>query len=136
LDVLEEREAHLGSIVQNLSLEGRMIQTGGPIFEALINLYGSQGRFEEALATFETIIGRIDVACLRAMLLACSMVSPARWTDAITILHSCDVVETASGPGKVDQVALGNAIMACAKANEFGEGLNLLQLYGVPERKR
>jgi hypothetical protein len=52
--------------------------------------------------------------------------------EAITILHISDVTESASGPGRVDQVALGNAIIACSKADEFEEGLNLLQLYGVP----
>lgn len=119
-----------------LSDKGHFIETGGPIFEALINLYGSQGHFDEALLTFDAIIGPINGACLRSILLSCSTASPPRWMEAITILHTSDVVESASGPGKVDQVALSNAIIACSKAGEFEEGLTLLQLYGDPESSR
>ena len=119
-----------------MSDTGHFIETGGPIFEALINLYGSQGRFDDALLTFDAILGPINEACLRSILLSCSTARPPRWMEAITILHTSDVVESASGPGKVDQVALGHAIVACSKANEFEEGLTLLQLYGDHQSSR
>lgn len=119
-----------------MSADGLTVRSSGPIFESLISLYGSQGRFDDALLTFDIITGQIDGPCLRAILLACSMASPSRWMEAITILHTSDVTESASGPGRVDQVALGNALIACSKADEFEEGLNLLHLYGVPDDGR
>lgn len=119
-----------------LSDQGHFIESGGPIFEALINLYGSQGRFDEALLTFDSILGPINGACLRSILLSCRTARPPRWMEAITILHTSDVVESASGPGNVDQEALSNAVIACSKANEFEEGLTLLQLYGNPQSSR
>jgi hypothetical protein len=104
-----------------------------PVIEASISMYGSQGLFDDALRTFETIVGRVDWPCLRAILLACSTAFPTRWLDAATILHTSDIVEGTSGPGKIDQIALSNAIIACCKGDQFEEGLNLLQLYGIPK---
>jgi pentatricopeptide repeat protein len=132
----DEKIGYLERIIDRMSVEERTSRIGGAVFEALISVYGSQGLFDEALRTFETIVGRVDGPCLRAILLACSTASPARWLDAATILHTSDIVEGTSGPGKVDQIALGNAIIACGKADQFEEGLNLLQLYGIPERQR
>lgn len=136
LQSLDEEELYMDKIAKTLDINSRTVESAGPILEALINFYGSQGRFDEALETFDSISGRIDGPCLRAILYACAQASPARWTDAVTILHTSDIVEGTSGPGKVDQVALGNAIIACCKADEFEEGLNLLQLYGAPQRDR
>ena len=51
--------------------------------------------------------------------------------QAISILHSSDITSTAIGPGEMDQGALTNAMIACARADRWEEGLNLLQLYGV-----
>lgn len=119
-----------------MSLEERTVHTGGPVLEALISAYGSQGLFDEALQTFDTIAGRVDGPCLRAILLACSMASPARWLDAVTILHSSDIVEGTSGPGKIDQIALSTSIIACSKANEFEEALKLIKLYGIRVKER
>lgn len=136
MDLPERKEEYLTRIIERMSPVDLNIRSSGPVFETLIGLYGSQRRFDEALLAFDSITGQIDGPCLRAILLACSMASPSRWMEAITILHTSDVVETASGPGRMDQVALGNAIIACSKADEFEEGLNLLQLYGVSADER
>lgn len=134
---MDNKAFYLERIVARMSSEERTSRIGGAVFEALISVYGSQGRFDEASKTFETIEGGVDGPCLRAILLACSKASPVRWLDATTILHTSDIVEGATaGPGQVDQIALSNAIIACAKANEFEEGLNLLQLYGLLEYQR
>jgi hypothetical protein len=119
-----------------MNADERTVRIGGPVIEASISMYGSQGLFDDALRIFETIVGRVDGPCLRAILLACSTASPARWLDAATILHTSDIVEGTSGPGKIDQIALSNAIIACCKADQFEEGLNLLQLYGIPKNQR
>jgi len=132
----DDRIELLVRIVDRMNTRERTSRIGGALFEALISAYGSQGRFEEALRTYETIIGRVDGPCLRAILLACGQASPARWLDAATILHTSDIVEGTSGPGKIDQIALSNAIIACSKADQFEEGLNLLSLYGIPDAER
>ncbi len=108
----------------------KTVGIGGSILEALIGAYGAQSQFDKALKTFYAIVGRVDGPCLRAILLACSTANPLRWEDAIDILHTSDIVEDNSGPGCVDQVALGYAISVCAKANEPQEALTLLNLYG------
>jgi len=105
-------------------------KTGGAIFEALIGVYGVHSMIDEALRTFRMVIGRVDGPCLRAILLACSLANPPRWEDAVSILHTSDIVEGSSGPGKIDQTALSNVIISCSKANKFQEALNLLRLYG------
>ena len=109
----------------------RTVAIGGSVFEALIKVYAMQSKFEEALRTFTKINGRVDGQCLRAILLACSTADPPRWEDAIAILHTSDIVESNSGPGRIDQVALGYAVIACSKANQAQEALTLLELYGT-----
>lgn len=104
--------------------------SGGSIFVMLMSVYGMLGLIDEALETFYGIAGQIDAQCLRSILLACSRANPPRWKDAITILHTSDIVEESDGPGLIDQGALSYAVMACSKANEFEEALTLLRLYG------
>jgi hypothetical protein len=119
-----------------MSREERCVNVGGAILEALISTYATQGRFDDATRVLDMIEGRIDGPCLRAMLLACGTASPPRWEEAVSMLHTSDIVEGTSGPGKMDQVALSNAIIACCKADEFEEALNLLQLYGISAHER
>ena len=126
--------ALLEKIVDGMTGDESNCAVGGAIYEALIATYGSLRRVEDALHTFDSIIGEVDAPCLRAILLACSTASPARWQDAVTILHTSDIIEGTTGPGKVDQIALSNAIIACSKAGEYEEGLNLLQLYGTKQK--
>jgi hypothetical protein len=132
LKVIEEKEQMLEQILNSMDSEDRMIRVGGPIFEALRSFFGEQRRFDDSSRVFEMIRGPIDGPCLRAMLFACCTTSPPKWEDAVSILHSSDIVIGTSGPGKMDQVALSNAIVACSKAEQFHEALNLLQLYGIP----
>jgi pentatricopeptide repeat protein len=127
---LEERQDYLERVVSLMDNSEKSVRIGGRIFEALIVVYGAQSSMEEALTTFRMITGRVDGPCLRAILFACSLSNPPRWEDAVSILHTSDIVEDSLGPGKVDQIALGNAIICCSKANEFQEALTLLQLYG------
>lgn len=112
------------------------VRFGGPVFEALISIYGAQGLFDQALRVFELINGQVDGPCLHSILLACGTVSPPRWEVAIAILHSSDIVAGTTGPGKIDQKALSNTIIACCKANQYEEGLNLLRLYGALPNQR
>lgn len=103
---------------------------GGPILEALIRQYGAGGKYAEALCTFEQIQGPVDAKCLQAMLYACSAGEPPRWEDALSLLHTSDIVEGTRGPAKVDFKTLSYAVLACTKANQWEEALNLAELYG------
>ena len=123
-------------MVKNMTVYETQGHIGGPLYEELIAAYASDGKIDEAFQVFEGIRGNVDLSCLRSMLRACGTVSPPRWEEAVTLLHTSDIVEGTSGPGKVDQVALGLVIIACSKANNFEEALNLLQLYGISTRQR
>jgi len=103
---------------------------GGPILEALIRQYGAGGKYAEARRVFELIRGPVDAKCLRAMLYSCCAGEPPRWEDALTLLHTSDIVEGTRGPEKVDSKALSYAMLACAKADQWEEALNLAELYG------
>jgi hypothetical protein len=56
-------------------------------------------------------------------------------SQAVSILHSSDITRSSAGSGHIDQVALGHAMIACAKADRWEEGLNLLLLYGVKSKR-
>lgn len=127
---VKERREYLERIVSLMDPLEKTANIGGPVFEALIRVYGELSMIDEALEIFHMITGRVDAPCLRAILSACSIADPPRWEASISILHTSDIVEGSSGPGKIDQLALSNVIIACSKANEYQEGLNLLQLYG------
>jgi hypothetical protein len=103
---------------------------GGPILEALIRQYGAGGKYAEARGVYELINGPVDAKCLRAMIYACSAGEPPRWEDALSLLHTSDIVEGTRGPAKVDSKALSYAMLACAKADQWQEALNLAELYG------
>ena len=105
-------------------------RVSGPILETLIRQYGAGGKYVEARRVFEKIIGPVDARCLRAMLYACSAGEPPRWEEALSMLHTSDIVEGTRGPAKVDSKALSYAMLACAKANQWEEALNLAKLYG------
>lgn len=103
---------------------------GGRVLEALIINYGMQRRFHDARRVFDMIIGPTDGPCLCAILSACSMASPPRWEEALEIIHTSDIVDSATGPAKIDPRAIGFAMIACSKADEWEEAYNLLFLYG------
>lgn len=108
----------------------KTIGSGGSVIVKLIGIYGTLGLVDKALEIFYGIYGQIDAPCLRSILLACSLADPPRWQDALSILHTSDIVEESAGPGRIDQGALSYAVMACSKANKYEEALTLLKLYG------
>lgn len=120
----------LENIFELMDNSERMCAAGGPIFAGLISAYGLLGHVDDALELFSGIDGQLDAVCLRSILLACSRANPPRWEEAISILHTSDIVDDSYGPGLIDQSALSYAIMACSKANEYREALTLLRLYG------
>ena len=77
---------------------------------------------------FDSIIGPVDDACLCAMLRVCSSVKPAKWNDAIILIHSIIVNDAQMSGGMVSSRALSLAITACAKADQWAEALNLMEL--------
>ncbi len=107
-------------------------EMGGPVFEALIKYLGSAGRFDEALATFNMMEGPTGVRCLRSILFQCRAAVPPRWEDAIEILHASDITEPGCGTGRIDQRALSHVVIACCRANQWEEAMNVLDLYGRP----
>ncbi|KAG7362725.1 PPR: pentatricopeptide repeat domain containing protein [Nitzschia inconspicua] len=128
----EDKEQKLLFILKRLSQSERNVKIGGAVFEALISLYGCRHEVDKAISIANQIEGYWDAPCLRAMLLAYASCPDVRWKEAVELLHISDIVEGASGPGLIDQIALSHVLIACSKANEFDEGLSLLQLYGIP----
>ena len=128
--IAEERLALLWRVYHAMSSDQRRVAVGGRILEALISTYGSLGYVEEALKAFESINGPSDAECLQAVLFACSQSVPPEWEMALSLLHTSDIVEGGEGPAHVEPVALCNAMLACSKADQWEESLQLLRLYG------
>lgn len=121
---------YLQQILNDLDESERSVDKCGPLYNCLIRAYGKQNDFESALRVFEDI-DRADTQILSSMLFVCSTVNPVRWQDAIIILHSSDIVTGSRGKGRVEYSALSYAVIACSKTNQWQEGLNLLDIYGV-----
>lgn len=128
LKPIEERVQFLEKIVKGMEKDEFTVGTGGRVLECLIFEYGISGRFNDALRTFNRIQGPTNGPCLRAMMSSCAL--DKRWKEAISILHTSDIVEEAEGPALLDTRALGFAILACSKSGKWEEALNLLELYG------
>ena len=122
----------LERVWQCLDATEMKVSMTGPLLEALILAYGMNDRFDDALWVFGMIHGPTGGPCLRAILSACSLADPPRWKTALNLLHSSDVAEGAGGPTRMDFRALAFAIITCAKADQWEEGLTILELYGVP----
>lgn len=127
----EEKEEILMKILCRLDPEERQVKVSSPVFEALISVNGSKGDIDQVLDVVDQINGCLDAACLRAILLAYSTSSKTRWWEAVELLHTT-IIEESPAPGKVDQIALSHVVTTCSRANEFEEGLSLLNLYGIP----
>lgn len=130
-----DKTSTLERIVGKMNQAELETRSGGAVLEALIRQYGSDSRYEDASRVFEMIQGPSDSYCQRAILYACSASVPPRWEEALSILHTSDIVEESKLPGKVDIRALSYAMLACAKADEWEEALNLAELYGRPIQK-
>jgi pentatricopeptide repeat domain-containing protein 1 len=63
------------------------------------------------------------------MMNVCASSTPARWEEAILILHNSDIDKDAVGPANINAHALNYAIFACTKADQWSEAINLLELY-------
>lgn len=126
----EERLAYLWRVYKLMASRDRQIKVGGHLLEALIQTYGVLGHFNEAMNVFDSITGLSNSACLRAILFACSAADPPEWEMALSLLHASDIVDGGVGPGLVEPGALCNAMLACSKAGEWEESLQLMRLYG------
>ena len=130
VQIADERLALLWRVYHNMGSEHRRVAVGGRILEALISTYGLLGFVDEALRSFESINGPSDADCLRAVLFACSQSSPPEWEMALSLLHTSDIVDGGQGPAHVEPGALCNTMLACSKADQWEESLQLLRLYG------
>lgn len=129
------KENVLVRILGRLDQRERKVDVGGPVFEALISLYGSMGNIDRALKVVNDIVGYMDTPCLRAILFAHATCHPVRWMEAVELLHTSDITRDSPGTGLIDQVALGHVLSACSKMDEFEEALSLLQVYGIHTSK-
>ena len=118
-----------------MSVEDRSVRVGGPLFESIIRNHGNTTdpgtAYQTARTAFDSINGPADDACLSAMLRVCSTSDPVRWNEALMLIHSSDIVSRAPRPGLVSSRALSHAVIACAKADQYEEALNLIELYGL-----
>ena len=126
----EERLAYLWRVYALMDSRDRQAKVGGHLLEALIQTYGALGHFDEAMNVFDSISGLSNSACLRAVLFACSAAEPPEWETAMSLLHASDIVDDGVGPGLVEPGALCNTMLACSKAGEWEESLQLMRLYG------
>ena len=126
----EERLAYLWRVYALMDSRDRQVNVGGHLFEALIQTYGALGHFDEAMKVFDSITGLSNSACLRSILFACSAAEPPEWEMALSLLHASDIVDDGVGPGLVEPGSLCNAMLACSKAGEWEESLQLMRLYG------
>ncbi|KAL9179337.1 hypothetical protein ACHAXT_008627 [Thalassiosira profunda] len=129
----ERKAALLDAVLARTPERERMIEIAGPLYEALIRNHGNAtdpSSYQAARGVFDAIVGPKDDACLSAMLQVCHSVNPVKWQDAVMLLHSSDIVTRALGPGLVSCRALSNAVIACSKADQWEEALNLIEVYG------
>lgn len=124
----------LEQIVMTLNGKDFQVIMSGPIFGTLIRAYGLLNDYDKAAQIFHSL-DRTNGQCLSAMLYVCSTSSPARWQDALVILHCSDIIVGRKGSRYVEAQALSYAMIACAKENEWEEALNILELYGCPIQK-
>ncbi len=108
----------LEKLLKSLNKQERHVQQSGPIYNQLIRGYGSTQEFESAMRVFK-MMDQTDEVCLSSILFVCSTLSPARWKEAVLILHSSDIVAGCQGPGNVHMKALSYAIIACSKEDQW-----------------
>eukprot|EP00571_Detonula_confervacea_P002929 CAMPEP_0172331866 /NCGR_PEP_ID=MMETSP1058-20130122/62143_1 /TAXON_ID=83371 /ORGANISM="Detonula confervacea, Strain CCMP 353" /LENGTH=1150 /DNA_ID=CAMNT_0013049141 /DNA_START=107 /DNA_END=3556 /DNA_ORIENTATION=+ len=141
----QKKAALLDGVLLTMPENDRSVQIGGPLFESLITNHGNASdpgtSYQASRKAFDNIVGPVDDHCLSAMLRVCSSVKPVKWEEAILLIHSSDIVNKAYGPGLVSSRALSYAVIACAKADQWEEALNLIELYrhhvdqGITESK-
>ena len=116
-----EVESALGNyekIITILHRDERHVRQSGQLYNAIIRGYGSIGKVDDALRVFHSL-EQTNAQCLSSILFVCSTATPARWEEAVMILHVSDIVVGAQGPGKVEAMALSYAITACSRENQW-----------------
>ncbi len=101
-----KKAALLEGVLSRMIDRDKSVEVGGPLFEALIRLYGEEGSFKAAKMAFDSIIGPCDEPCLSVILRVCSSTDPTHWKEAVLLTHSSDVVWGARGPGMIPTRAL------------------------------
>jgi len=102
----QKKAALLDGVLSAMPEKDREIQVGGLLIDALIRNHGNS-TYQGARRAFYSIKGPVDDRCLQSMLRVCSSVNPVKWKEAILLIHSSDIVNTAaSGPGLVSSQAL------------------------------
>jgi len=126
----KRKAALLEGLLSHMPNSDCTIDVGGAVFLSLIRNYGnmtdSSTSYSNARKVYDSIIGSSDDACLAALLRICSL-SNNKANEAIMLLHSSDVV---SSPGFVSSRALCYAVIACAKSDQWNDGLTLMKIYG------
>jgi len=126
----KRKAALLEGVLSHMPKDDCTIDVGGAIFLSLIRNYGnitdSITSYSNARKVFDSIVGAADDKCLAALLRICSL-SNNKANEAIMLLHSSDVV---SSPGLVSGRALSYAVIACAKSDQWEDGLTLMKIYG------
>jgi len=126
----KRKAALLEGVLSHMPNVDRSIDIGGSVFLSLIRNYGnitdSTTSYSNARKVFDSIVGAADDKCLAALLRICSL-SNDKANEAIMLLHSSDVV---SSPGLVSGRALSYAVIACAKSDQWDDGLTLMKIYG------
>jgi len=125
-----DKETTLLRILSRLDPHERQVKIGGPVFQALISFYGSKGDIEQVIQVKDRINGCLDDVCLRAILLSYTACSKHRWSEAVELLHTT-IIEGKPVQERIDQIALSNVLLVCSRADEYAEGLSLLNLYGI-----
>jgi len=120
--------ALLEGILTKMPVDDRNVHVGGPLFESIIRYHGavtdSRRVYQTARRVFDLIAEPVDDACLSAMLRVCSLAEPVMWKEAL------EIVRMFPRPGLVSTSALNYAVITCAKADQYDEALDLIDLYG------
>ena len=125
----KRKAALLEGLLSHMPNVDRSIDIGGSVFLSLIRNYGNiteSTSYSNARKVYDSLIGASDDACLAALLRICSL-SNDKANEAIMLLHSSDVV---SSTGLVSGKALRYAVIACAKSDQWDDGLTLMKIYG------
>ena len=88
MDDVGEKCSFLEGIYSRMETRDKHVTIGGQLIENLVFALGSQGRFDDAKETFESLVGPSDAPNLRAMLFACSNANPPAWELALEYLHT------------------------------------------------
>ena len=124
--------ALLSGVLSRMTAKDRSVCVGGPVFELIIQNHGNSTNpktayYQAARVVSDSIVGPADDVCLSAMLRICSIAEPVRRNEALMLIHASDIMSKAPRPGLVSSCALSHAVIACLKADQYKEALNLIE---------